>query len=113
MFDVYGSKHSLNPRICTRAAGTHVRLAQQQHQQQKHVSPPKDITFTTNDPRRRQCATWEVLAVGMGARSSELRTPCAAISAFNAAQSQRGDGVTPHMSYCRMPWLTGHPGYDS
>ncbi len=54
--------------------------------------------------------TCEVEAVGMGATSSELRTPCAAISRLSSAQSQRPEeGVTPHISYWRIPWLTGEP----
>ena len=68
---MYGSKHSLLPRICA------------------------------------------VDAVGIGASSSELRSPCSAIFALSAAQSQRPVGVTPHMSYCRMPFDAGEPGYDS
>merc|ERR1719174_2744127 len=66
--DVYGSKHSLLPRICA------------------------------------------VDAVGIGARSSELRTPCVLILARSAAQSHRGEGVTPHMSCCSTPLLTGLAG---
>ncbi len=53
-----------------------------------------------------------MLAVGIGATSSELRTPCAAMSARSAAQSQRSDGVTPHMSGWRTPLETGEPAYD-
>jgi len=36
----------------------------------------------------------EVEAVGIGARSKLFLTPCFAILAFNALQSQRSDGVT-------------------
>jgi hypothetical protein len=71
MLDVYGSKHSLLPRICA------------------------------------------VEAVGIGATSSELRTPCCAICARSPAQSWRADGVTPHMSNWRTPLETGEPSYDS
>jgi len=65
---VYGSKHSLLPRICA------------------------------------------VEAVGIGASSSELRTPCCAMRALTSAQSHLFDGVTPHMSNCSTPLLTGEPG---
>ena len=37
---------------------------------------------------------WAVEAVGMGATSSELRTPCCAICARSAAQSQRSVVLT-------------------
>ena len=71
MLEVYGSKHSLLPRIC------------------------------------------EVDAVGMGATSSELRTPLAAIFSRRPVQSWRsppGISVTPHISGWRMPLDTGEPG---
>ena len=52
----------------------------------------------------------DVLAVGMGARSSEFRRPCFTMRAFKAVQSYRpASGSTPHMSYCRMPWDAGDP----
>ena len=65
--DVYGSKHSLLPRI------------------------------------------WAVDAVGIGASSSELRTPWFLMRPLSATQSHRFDGVTPHMSNCSTPLLMGEP----
>src|SRR5579862_5619533 len=59
--EVYGSKHSLKPKIC------------------------------------------EVDAVGMGATSNELRTPCLAIFFLSLSQSHKSDGSTPHISYCKIP----------
>merc|ERR1719341_3191474 len=56
---------------------------------------------------------WAVEAVGMGANSREFRIPCLAILAFRLAQSCRLVGVTPHMSYCNCPLLTGLPSYVS
>jgi len=55
----------------------------------------------------------EVEAVGIGAISRLLRTPCLAILERRPAQSQRSVGVTFHMSNCRMPLLTGLPSYVS
>jgi len=61
--------------------------------------------------RGRAC---EVDAVGMGASSSELRTPCAPMSARRRSQSQRLLGAgAPHMSCCSTPLLTGEPTYVS
>ena len=54
----------------------------------------------------------EVDAVGIGATSSELRSPCAAMSRRSAGQSQRSLGVTPHMSGCSTPLLEGEPSYE-
>ncbi len=53
--------------------------------------------------------TCEVEAVGMGATSRELRTPCWATLCLTPGQSHRSEGVTPHMSGCRTPLLTGLP----
>lgn len=53
--------------------------------------------------------TWEVDAVGIGATSRELRTPCSATLCLIAGQSQRSEGVTSHMSGCSTPLLTGLP----
>jgi hypothetical protein len=62
MFEVYGSKHSLFPRI------------------------------------------WLVEAVGIGAKRSEFLTPFLDIISLKASQSHnRFEGVTPHMSGCRIP----------
>ena len=55
---------------------------------------------------------WAVDAVGIGARRSELRRPCAAILALSAAQSHRALGATPHRSYCSSPREAGEPSYD-
>ena len=33
--------------------------------------------------------------------------------AFSPSQSQRSDGVTPHISNCRMPFDAGDPSYVS
>ena len=53
---------------------------------------------------------WLVDAVGIGASSSELRSPCCLISAFSASQSHRPEsGFTDHMSNCRMPLDAGEP----
>lgn len=71
MLEVYGSKHSLLPRICA------------------------------------------VDAVGIGAHSSELRSPCRAMRLRSSSQFQRLVGVTPHMSNCSVPFEAGLPGYDS
>ena len=58
--------------------------------------------------------TCEVEAVGMGATSSELRTPWAAMSRRRPSQSHRVLGAfTPHMSCCSCPLLTGLPSYVS
>ncbi|KAG9533704.1 hypothetical protein KCU93_g71, partial [Aureobasidium melanogenum] len=46
----------------------------------------------------------------MGATSRELRTPSLAIFSFRASQSQRSEGVTPHISYWSSPLETGEPG---
>ena len=54
---------------------------------------------------------WAVEAVGIGATSSEFRTPCSATSARSSAQFQRSVGVTPHMSGWNTPLLTGEPAY--
>jgi len=62
---VYGSKHSLLPRI------------------------------------------WAVDAVGIGASSSELRTPCSLIRARSAFQSQRADGSTQSWSTGRFAFHIG------
>ena len=54
----------------------------------------------------------DVLAVGIGASSSELRMPQRAMSAFSVAQSQRPLSVlsaTSHMSYCSRPSEAGEP----
>ena len=56
---------------------------------------------------------WAVDAVGIGATSSELRTPCSATEARNAVQSQRSVVVTPHMSGCILPFDIGLPSYVS
>ena len=56
----------------------------------------------------RICA---VEAVGMGASRSEFLTPCCATRAFSADQSHREDGVTPHMSYCRICTNNAHTGH--
>src|SRR5260221_12121875 len=53
---------------------------------------------------------WDVDAVGIGARRSELRTPYCLTSFFNFSQSQRPlSGVTPHMSNWKIPLETGDP----
>ena len=58
--------------------------------------------------------TCDVDAVGMGASSSELRTPCAAMSLRRRSHSQRLLGAgAPHMSCCSCPRLTGDPAYVS
>ena len=58
--------------------------------------------------------TCDVDAVGMGASSSELRTPCAAMSLRRRSHSQRLLGAgAPHMSCCSCPRLTGEPAYVS
>ena len=53
--------------------------------------------------------TCDVEAVGMGATSSELRTPCCAMLCLIPGQSHLLDGVTPHISGCNTPLLTGLP----
>ena len=51
-----------------------------------------------------------VEAVGIGATSSEFRTPCLAMSARSESQSCMPEGCTPsHMSNCRTPLDTGLP----
>lgn len=45
----------------------------------------------------------------MGARRRELRTPCFMTRSRRPCQSQRLDGVTPHMSNWKMPWEMGEP----
>ena len=53
-------------------------------------------------------------AVGIGATSSEFRTPWVAMSARSPSQSHRVLGAfTPHMSCCSTPLLTGLPWYVS
>ena len=52
----------------------------------------------------------DVLAVGIGAKSSEFRNPCFMMRSFREIQSYRpASGSTPHMSYCRMPCDAGDP----
>jgi len=65
-----------------------------------------DVKGSMDSLLPRICA---VDAVGMGAMSSELRRPVAAIFALSVAQSQRSEGVTPQRSYWSFPWCAGDP----
>src|SRR5437764_94277 len=55
----------------------------------------------------------EVLAVGIGASNKEFRTPYFFTSSFSTSHSHRSPGVTSHISYWKIPWLTGEPSYVS
>ena len=54
---------------------------------------------------------WKFKAIGHDEQGQLI--PCFAILALRAAQSQRAEGVTPHMSYWSTPLLTGEPSYDA
>ncbi len=115
--------HSLLPRICIRSHLQYATLAQHPRRQMKLCTGRQLPDKAGGNQRIHGTSfywvhvdisygrpTCEVEAVGIGATSSELRTPCAAISRLSAAQSQSPDeGTTPHMSYWRIPWLTGEP----
>ena len=97
MLDVYGSKHSLLPRIW-QAWTRWARIG---------AMKGLDRGLHVAKEGARTCA---VDAVGMGATSSELYKPWRAMRARSAGQSHLADGVTPHRSGCSTPRLAGDPG---